>query len=57
MVAPHSALGDRDRAIDALEKGVQTRSLLPFVFMDPQLDPLRTDPRFQQLLRRAGLPS
>ncbi len=53
----YSALGDRDRAIDALETGVQTRSLLPFVFMDPQLDALRTDPRFQQLLRRAGLPS
>jgi len=53
----YSALGDRDRAIAALEKGVQTRSLLPFVFTDPQLDPLRSDPRFQQLLRRAGLPS
>jgi len=53
----YSALGDRDRAIAALEKGVQTRSLLPFVFTDPKLDPLRSDPRFQQLLRRAGLPS
>jgi TolB-like protein/Tfp pilus assembly protein PilF len=53
----YSALGDRDRAIAALEEGVQTRSLLPVVFMDPQLDPLRSDPRFQQLLRRTGLPS
>jgi TolB-like protein/DNA-binding winged helix-turn-helix (wHTH) protein/Tfp pilus assembly protein PilF len=53
----YSALGDRDRAIAALEKGVQTRSLLPFIFTDPQLDTLRSDPRFQQLLRRAGLPS
>jgi TolB-like protein/DNA-binding winged helix-turn-helix (wHTH) protein/Tfp pilus assembly protein PilF len=53
----YSALGDRDRAIAALEKGAQTRSLLPFVFTDPQLDPVRSDPRFQQLLRRAGLPS
>jgi TolB-like protein/Tfp pilus assembly protein PilF len=52
----YSALGDRDRAIAALEKGVQTRSLLPFVFTDPQLDSLRSDPRFQQLLRGAGLP-
>jgi TolB-like protein/Tfp pilus assembly protein PilF len=52
----YSALGDRDRAIAALEKGVQTRSLLPFVFTDPQLDRLRSDPRFQQMLRRAGLP-
>ena len=57
LAAIYSALGDRDHAIVALEKGVQTRSLLPFVFVDPQLDPLRSDPRFQQLLRRAGLPS
>ena len=49
--------GDRDRAIAELEKGVQTRSLMPFVFADPQLDSLRSDPRFQQLLRRAKLPS
>ena len=46
--------GDRDRAIAELEKGVQTRSLMPFVFADPQLDSLRSDPRFQQLLRRAS---
>ena len=53
----YSALGDRDRAIAELEKGVQTRSLMPFVFVGPQLDSLRSDPRFQQLLRRANLPS
>jgi TolB-like protein/Tfp pilus assembly protein PilF/predicted Ser/Thr protein kinase len=57
LAAIYSALGDRDHAMAALEKGVQSRSLLPFVFVDPQLDPLRSDPRFQQLLRRAGLPS
>ena len=53
----YSALGDRDRAIALLEKGVQTRSLMPFVFVDPLLDSLRPDPRFQELLRRANLPS
>ena len=57
LAVTYSALGDRDRAIAALEKGVQARSLLPIVFADPQLDPLRSDPRFQLLLRRAGLPS
>jgi eukaryotic-like serine/threonine-protein kinase len=56
LAAIYSALGDRDHAIAALEKGVQSRSLLAFVFVDPQLDPLRSDPRFQQLLRRSGLP-
>ena len=53
----YSALGDRDRAIAELEKLVQTRSVMPFVFVGPELDPLRSDPRFQQLLRRANLPS
>ena len=57
LAAIYSALGDRDQAIAALEKGIESRSLLAFVFVDPQLDPLRSDPRFQELLRRAGLPS
>jgi TolB-like protein/DNA-binding winged helix-turn-helix (wHTH) protein/Tfp pilus assembly protein PilF len=56
LAAIYSALGDRDRAIAALEKGVQARSLLPFVFVDPQLDPLRSDPRYSDLLQRMGLP-
>jgi TolB-like protein/DNA-binding winged helix-turn-helix (wHTH) protein/Tfp pilus assembly protein PilF len=51
----YSALGDRDRAIAELEKGVLARSLMPYVFVDPQLDRLRSDPRFQHLLRRANL--
>lgn len=57
LAAIYSALGDRDHAMAALEKGIQSRSLLAFVFVDPQLDALRSDPRFQELLRRAGLPS
>ena len=57
LAAIYSALGDRDRAIAALERGVQQRSVLAIVFRHPQLDPLRSDPRFQQLMRRARLPS
>ena len=50
-------LGDRDLAVAVLEKAVERRSVMPFVFVGPELDPLRSDPRFQQLLHRAGLPS
>jgi tetratricopeptide (TPR) repeat protein len=55
LAVVYSALGDRDRAITQLEKGMQMRSLLAYVFVEPQLDALRNDPRFQQLRRRAGL--
>jgi TolB-like protein/DNA-binding winged helix-turn-helix (wHTH) protein/Tfp pilus assembly protein PilF len=53
----YSALGDRDRAIAELEKMIQRRSDMPYIFVGPELDALRSDPRFQQLLRRANLPS
>jgi len=52
----YSALGDREHAIAALEKGVHARSVLPIVFVDPRLDPIHADPRYKELVRRAGLP-
>jgi tetratricopeptide (TPR) repeat protein len=51
----YSALGDRDHAIAALERGAQKHSFFPFIFVDPQLDSLRSDPRFNELLRRVHL--
>src|SRR5262249_31945058 len=53
----YAALGDHDSAITVLEKGVGAHSALAFIFGDPRLDPLRSDPRFRQLLRRVNLPS
>jgi TolB-like protein/DNA-binding winged helix-turn-helix (wHTH) protein/Flp pilus assembly protein TadD len=52
----HAALGDRDAAFALLEQAYAelsagTRDLK----VDPKLDPLRSDPRFADLLRRAGL--
>lgn len=57
VASVYGALGDRDRAIDVLEKALDTRSIFAFTFVDPRLDPLRSNARFQQLLRRAHLPS
>jgi tetratricopeptide (TPR) repeat protein len=49
-------LGDRDRAIgllrDAARQGAQS---LVFLKVDPWFDPLRSDPRFQALLRELGI--
>ena len=52
-----AALGDNDQALDWLEQGFQQRS--PFMITinaEPDLNPLRNDPRFQDLLRRMNFP-
>lgn len=53
IAAVHIALGDRDAAFAALDRSVEVRDgwLWP---MDswPELDPVRSDPRFQALRRR-----
>jgi TolB-like protein len=50
-------LGDKDRTIEWLNKAYQERSVgLYGIAVAPQLDPLRSDPRFQDLLRRMNLP-
>jgi serine/threonine-protein kinase len=48
--------GDKDRALEWLEKGFEARDpIMPYLGL-PQYDPLRSDPRFQDLLRRMNLP-
>jgi TolB-like protein/Tfp pilus assembly protein PilF len=50
-------LGQNDQAIKQLEHAFQERStLLSYLKMDPRFGPLRSDPRFQDLIRRMGLP-
>jgi serine/threonine-protein kinase len=52
----YAALGDKDRAIDLLEEAYRERSdSIVFLKVEPRLDPLRQEPRFADLLRRAGL--
>jgi len=48
-------LGDKDQAFAWLEKGYQEHDFwLTFLKGDPIFDSLRSDPRFQDLLRRVG---
>jgi len=49
-------LGDNDRALIWLNKAYQAR-FNPSILMRPVFDPLRIDPRFQDLLHRIGLSS
>ena len=48
-------LGDNDQAMIWLNKAYQAR-FNPSILMRPVFDPLRPDPRFQDLLHRIGLP-
>jgi TolB-like protein/DNA-binding winged helix-turn-helix (wHTH) protein/Flp pilus assembly protein TadD len=50
----YASLGDKDQAMLWLEKAHEERSN-PGVLLRRGFDPLRLDPRFQQLLRRSGL--
>jgi serine/threonine-protein kinase len=54
----HLALGDRDRAFELLSKAVEERTLFTgWIGVDPDLDPLRGDPRFAALRTSVGLPA
>lgn len=49
-------LGERDQALAQLEKAYADRSmLLTYLMVDPELDSLHGDPRFEDLARRVGL--
>src|SRR6185295_14461645 len=54
----HAGLGDRDQALAWLDKAYAERSdYMPYLGLEPMLDPLRSDARFDALVRRVGLPS
>jgi serine/threonine-protein kinase len=53
----YAALGDKDEAFRWLDTAYRVRdSGMRFIKVDPPLDVLRSDPRFDKLLRRVGLP-
>ncbi len=51
----YASLGDSDQAMSWLEKGYEER-FNPGVLIRPGFDPLRSDPRFEDLARRNGFP-
>ncbi|HLB54425.1 MAG TPA: protein kinase [Gemmatimonadales bacterium] len=56
MAMGYAAVGDFDRAFACLERAFVARSAgLIFLHLDPGYEPLRTDPRFTDLVRRIGL--
>jgi TolB-like protein/Tfp pilus assembly protein PilF len=56
MALAYLGVGNKDAALGSLEKAfVQRSNLLTALKVEPVYDPLRDDPRFQELLRRVGL--
>ena len=51
----YAHLGDRERALDWLERAVAERNFyLVYAKVEPTFDGLRRDPRFQEVVRRVG---
>jgi hypothetical protein len=51
----YARLGEKERALDALDKAHAERSrALAYIAVEPQLDPLRSDPRFAELERQVA---
>ncbi len=54
----YAALGDKEQAFQLLEKAYAERNTeLVFLKVDPRADPLRADLRFQELVKKVGIPS
>ena len=49
----HASLGNKDKAFECLERSYQRRGFfIAFLQVEPQLDPLRDDPRYADLVNR-----
>jgi serine/threonine protein kinase/Tfp pilus assembly protein PilF len=56
MAAAYAAIGEKDEAFKWLEKAYDERDLvLGYLKVRPMFDPLRSDPRFAELLKKVGL--
>ena len=57
LAISYTALGNKDAAFAELEKAYQAHDFfLQRVKVDPYMDPLRDDPRFNDLVKRLNFP-
>jgi TolB-like protein/DNA-binding winged helix-turn-helix (wHTH) protein/Tfp pilus assembly protein PilF len=52
----YEGLGERDHALQWFETAYKERSMNGWILPDERLDSIRLDPKFQDILRRMGLP-
>ena len=57
MAKIYSGLGEKDKTFESLERAYADRSIVSVAYIktNPMLDPLRSDPRFAELLGRLNL--
>lgn len=54
----YAGIGDKNNAFEWLERSFENRDKgITYLRIDPCLDPLRADPRFQELIKRVGFPA
>jgi serine/threonine-protein kinase len=57
IAAIYAVLGDKEQALNWLDKSFETHTpALRRLKVDPQFDALRSEPRFAEMVRRAGIP-
>jgi TolB-like protein/Flp pilus assembly protein TadD len=56
VAVAYMVLGEEEKAFDALDKAAENHEITVHQFLksDPRIDPLRNDPRFQDLMKRVG---
>jgi hypothetical protein len=57
FAAIYNEMGDKDQALTQMEQAYQDRSQwMAWLKVEPALDNLRSEPRFQDLMRRLNFP-
>ena len=53
----YMGLDQREQALSSLERAYAAHDLqMRYLGVDPHFDPVRSEPRFQELIRKVGLP-
>lgn len=57
LAAIYAGLGEKDQAFELLEQAYEERNpIMAYIRAEPCFDPLRDDPRYEQLVRRMNFP-
>jgi hypothetical protein len=56
IAVAYAAAGDRDKAIEYLQKGYSDGDDIQLWIRYPVFDSMRADPRYAELMRRLGVP-